>query len=419
VLLDNVDTTLGQQFLRELVSARRQRAVTRGLAPEPLTVVATSRGALLANVAPAELLESTGSIGPVGTIEDATAPRALGQGRGNRYGWCRYQLEDLSRDEVGLMVSWLALRRGNNSRLTAMTCQLSGGHPMAARLLLDAVAERPDRCDELSAVLEQPEPGGNVNRPPVAAGMLQRLLGDFPRESTADLVTCSTARTRDHAVRLATSDDHLPDGASLLVGSEANYLAIVDPMLWPASNGAGPVLLRRLLLRDLARRSTSGGLPEWAELFGWHRDRCAEEGDQVSELYYALAVGDLTFVAPLLLTRLTREPAAEWHAMLRAVTAAPHWPHHKSAPDAPIDAPIDEVYALIGDATGLERSLAAMTRLTAALQVVTSPFTGSRRRSVHQQINADYTDLARLSPSGRELLFAAAREHQRQAEWWN
>ncbi|MGH3624900.1 MAG: hypothetical protein ACRDQ5_24435, partial [Sciscionella sp.] len=222
VLLDNVDTTLGQQFLRELVSARRQRAVTRGLAPEPLTVVATSRGALLANVAPAELLESTGSIGPTGTIENATAPRALGQGHGNRHGWCRYRLEDLSKDEVGLMVSWLTLRRGNNSRLTAMTCQLSGGHPMAARLLLDAVAERPDRCDELSAVLEQPEPGGNANRPPVAAGMLQRLLGDFPRESTADLVTCSTARTRDHAVRLATSDDHLPDGTSLLVGSEAN-----------------------------------------------------------------------------------------------------------------------------------------------------------------------------------------------------
>jgi len=418
VLLDNADTVLGQYFLGELVESRQLRVADRKLGPEPLTVVVTSRGELLADALRNEVMESDGD-------EEQTDDR-LRQVHGRRPSWLRYRLPDLTRNEIGSMVEGLALTQGNDHRLTAMACQLTGGHPAATQLLLKAVADWPDDCDELAKVLTRPESGRQTNRLPVANRMLTGLLGEFPESSKPDLITSAAAVSRGHAVRLADSDDQLPDGNPLLAGTGANYLEIIDPVLWSASGGSGPALLRRLLLGGLARRcsemgpglgqhGTIGRLPEWQEVFGWHRDRCAEAKDQQGEFYYALADGDLAHVAPILLTRLTVDPAASWLELLQSVTTAPHRPHYVAVSG---NSPIDEVHALTGNTRALDRSLASMRRLVAAEQILASPLTDARRRPVHLQAADDYGDLAKLPPSGKELLYEAAREHRRQAEFW-
>ncbi|MGH3907272.1 MAG: hypothetical protein ACRDTE_24315 [Pseudonocardiaceae bacterium] len=397
ILLDNADTTLGQRFVNRLVQARRLHAAGENEAPDPMSVVVTSRGALLADVPAADRVELA-----------AATDDARGSARSDdrhRHWWGRYRLEDLTRDQIGNMVSALALREGNNQRLTAMTLELTGGHPASTRLLLDAVAERPANRDDLAAVLDQPEPGTPPDRLTVADRMLQRLLVDFPQDAFHDLVTCAASRQRQHGLRLATSP--------LLAYTQAGYLAIIDPALWPTVEGAGPVLLRRLLLRELARRE-SGGLLGWSEVFDWHRAGCAEAGDLAGELYYALANQDLAFVTQRLHERLTHDEVTSWLELLASVISAP-----RRRPDQDDSlAPMDEMHALMHQTTP-HPPLESLTRLIASLWIATDPFSHSRRRSLHFQIAADYTDIARLSHHGTEQLLQVAHHHRGRAEEWN
>lgn len=397
ILLDNADTTLGRRFANQLVQARRLHAAGGNEPPDPMSVVVTSRGALLADVPAADQVE-------LPAAADETRGPAHHDDR-HRQWWGRYQLEDLTRDQIGNMVSAVALREGNDQRLTSMTLELTGGHPASTRLLLDAVAERPANRDELAAVLDQPEPGTPPVRLTVAERMQQHLLVDFPQEAFDDLVTCAASRERQHALRLATSP--------LLAYTQAGYLAIIDPVLWPAVEGAGPVLLRRLLRLSLARRD-SGDQRGWSEVFDWHRTCCAAAGDPAGELYYALANRDLAFVTQHLHERLTHDETTSWLELVASVTSAPRG---RRAQDGPV-APMDEVYTLMDEAAP-PSSLEPLARLIASLWIATDPFSGSRRRGLHFQIDAAYIDIARLSHHGTEQLLQVAHNHRRRAEEWN
>jgi hypothetical protein len=234
--------------------------------------------------------------------------------------------------------------------------------------------------------------------------MLRRLLVGFPEESFDDLVTLAASRERQHALQLATT--------SPLLAGQAQYVRLIDPVLWPATEGAGPVLLRRLLLRELARRDQSS-LLGWSEVFGWHRTRCAESGDSEGELYYALANHDLAFVAQRLHERLLRDEATSWLQLLASVTAAPH-----RRRDQDSASPMDAVHALL-DQAAPQASPESLTRLIASLWVVSDPFCGSRRRGLHLLIAADYTDIAKLSLRSTERLLQEAQKHSTRAEEWN
>ncbi|MGH4025958.1 MAG: hypothetical protein ACRDRV_15385 [Pseudonocardiaceae bacterium] len=237
-LLDNVDTELGQRFLRGLVKNRRQVMAEGKLAPDPLTVLVTSRGTLLADLPAAQVAELS-----AGTQTVAALDR---QENGARQWWARYRLADLTVDETAGMVSALALREGNNERLTRMVHELTGGHPASTRLVVDAIAERPEHRDELAAILDVPEPGGGPERLRVEERLRRRLLVGLPDDAFEDLVTCAAARHRHDAARLA-EDSGLLDGGTLSYD-------VVKEVLWPVADGAGPRLLRRLLLRLLSRR---------------------------------------------------------------------------------------------------------------------------------------------------------------------
>lgn len=394
-LLDNVDTEIGARFLHGLVRARCQRAAEGTLGPDPLTVLATSRGLVLADLPAAAVVEL-----PLGA--DGSSERDRKQ-NGAEYWWARYRLADLTEAETAGMVSALALRDGNNERLTRMVHELTGGHPASTRLVLDTLAERPEHRDDLATLLNQPEPGGRPDRLRVEHRMLRWLGVGFSSDVFEDLVTCAAARNRSDAERLAKD--------SGLVDSGASGYEVIEEMLWPITGGAGPALLRRLLLRQLSHRS-AGPLPDWDKVFGWLRDECKKTRDKTGELYYALAVRDLAFVTDGLRDLLDLNvPRWGWPALTEIASAPRRHP-------AEVSAPIDQMRALLRDAVPLGQPLEPLSRLIASLWIVGDPLTDSRRAGLHRQLDADLRDVAKSSSGDADPLLCAAGEHRKQISWW-
>lgn len=398
VLLDNVDTALGRRFLNQLVRARRQRAAGGQDDADPLTVVATSRGALLADVPDGDQALA---------LADSPRPsQALHSTGWSRCWWLRYRLPDLTEDEVGRAVTDLALNWGDNQRVTRVVYQLTGGHPASTRLVLDAIARSSaTKWIEPEAILGQAEPGARSEQSPtVQDQLLDRLLVGVSDVALRDLETCAAAWDREQALALAGQED-------LLVGGPVNYGEILDPILWPADGSAGPILLRRLLRRRLALRDPAV-MPNWSGVYTRLRHACLVRGDKTGDLYYALADGELGFVTRQLHQRLTELESTAWSELLISVTEAPQQHRHRQAP-------IDEVRTLVGSAD-LERAHTSVGRLVAALRIAADPFTDSRRRSLHLQIADDYSDVSRLCPGGPHAVFLEAeRRHRREAEWWD
>lgn len=104
--------------------------------------------------------------------------------------------------------------------------------------------------------LGQASSGEGAQRPPtVEDPILGHLLPDVPETTLWDLVTCAAAGEQRHALALA-------DQEGLLVGGQTNCVEVLDPILWPPGDAAGPALPRRLLRRRLVRavrvRDSSG-----------------------------------------------------------------------------------------------------------------------------------------------------------------
>ncbi|WP_020670354.1 hypothetical protein [Amycolatopsis nigrescens] len=394
VLLDNADTALGRRFLHQLVRARRQRAAGDQDDADPLTVVATSRGALLADVPEADQA--------LVTQEDLRAGPLPQHVDWPRCWWLRYRLSDLTEDEVGRAVIDMTLDWGDNQRLPRILYGLTGGHPASTRLMLDAIAKSsPKKWFDPEAVLAQVEPDDQRS---VEEQLLGSLLADATDAELRDLATCAAARKRAHALLLAGQDD-------LLLSGRAGYEEALDPILWPADGSAGLTLLRRLAGRRLARRDPALE-PSWSDVHARLRVACRAEGDEAGDLYHALADDELGFVARRLHERLLELDAETWFHLLASVTEAPH---RQRQPEAPID----EVRTLVGSA-GLEQPLIPVGSLVAALRIVADPCTDSRRRALHLQIADDYSAVSRLCPGGPHAVFLeAARRHRREAEWWD
>ncbi len=392
VLLDNADTELGRRFLGQLVHARRQRAVGEPDDPDPLTVVATSRGTLLAEVAGAD---------QVRVDPEALRTRSSTQPDWARFWWAGYRLPDLTEDEVGRAVADMGLLLGKHQRVTRVVYELTGGHPASTNLVLESLARNTPRAwIEPDVIVGRPGP----QAPAVADRILDRLLAGRSEAALRDLVTCAPARRQAHALALADQED-------LLVHGPAAYEEIIDPLLWPAEESAGLALLRTLLTRRLAGRDGTGA-PGWSEVHARLRHICRTDGDEAGDLYHALADGELGFVAAHLHRRLTELDCDAWHDLASTVAAAPARPR-------PGAAPIDQVRALVDEAD-LQPDTGAVGRLVAALHVVRDPFTDSRRGDVHLQLADDWGAVGRLRPGGPHAVFLeAARRHRREAEWWD
>jgi hypothetical protein len=387
VLLDNADTVIGRDFLDELVMARRQRAAYAADDPDPLTVVATSRGDL------AERVRARGESAV--TLADAGYADYLrrSQTQVGRW-WYPVLLPDLTLDEVGNMVAAMELPGGSRHAVTSAVHRFTAGHPGATRTLLEAIAEHPDEPADLLAILSSPEPGVlSAGSRTVEESLLRRLTEGMRPAAVADLATCAAARNEEAALRLGAD-------SGLLAGMRGEDPVIFAADLWRAdTRGQAAELhpvLRRLLLRRLAARAPDSPA-DWVRVFGWLRASCLDAGDGTGELYHALALGAVEHVARWFAHALEHHDPAEWLRLLSSVTAAPSRLDHGLEP-AP------QIRALTRWADQREVPLALVGRLVAASWIYADPLSAGYGPSLLREMGADLYQIAPYSADGLSVL---------------
>jgi hypothetical protein len=278
LLLDNADTPAARAFLEELVSVRKDREHDE---PDPLTVVATSRGSLTSRVSTA-------------------APAALDQAGRAHYGtrsgpeiwWYPVMLPPLNWSQTSTMVDTLRLPGAHAEAVTAAVHGFTGGHPAATRTLLTAVAANPVSLAELnlSDLLASKDLAEDAEQErTVEAALLERLLMPAlaaDQAAAEDLATCSAARHKEVALRLSTD-------SRLLEQLPGELTAVFSSGYWSVDPASGRAvlypLLRRLLLRRLADRG-GDAKASWARAHLWLRWRALRDGQQDTALYYTLAL---------------------------------------------------------------------------------------------------------------------------------
>jgi hypothetical protein len=402
ILVDDADTAEGRHFVTEFARACESHTGHTGMVA-PVTVIATSRGALAAQVLP-----DAGSYPP---LARADAEDAL---RDPETRWYPVSLPDLTERDVRVMASEMDLPAGH---VPAMIYKFTGGHPRSTRCLLAAIAEHPRDPVDIGRLLDGPHDPGDRSRT-VGEQLLDDLLIGFSSRQRDQLVTIAAARNREEAERLSA-----PKG--LLATHDAATILTAD--LWQAGDprrpAALPPVLHRLLARRLARRDED----ETADWETVHRrlrpaaawGRLAEE-DKVRDLYHALALGELRPVTRRLAAWLVELDAATWLALVKAVVVAPR--RSPAGGEPAIDA--ENLAKAVGqadpdDGAGQDLpSLRALAALTAGLWIAADPFTGESRRDLHLGIAAGYDAAAQFSPEGRAVLHAEAAQHRTEALRW-
>jgi hypothetical protein len=393
-LLDNADDKSGRSFLLELMNARAQDGEKE---PDPLTVVATSRGDLTARVAEDSLT----------ALADASYSHYQRRPDTDQH-WYAIQPPPLSWTETEDIVNALRLSQtAGPARLVTAVHAFTGGHRGATHTLLTTVGKRRKDPEDLLASLgavDQRELGGDRT---AEEAMLEALLGPLSDPAAAalaaDLTTCSAARTRDAAMRLSMNSQLMqqPAGARLLTD-------FVE--FWSSSPGRPAQLqqpLRRLLLRKLARRDATADA-DWTTVHAWLCDDSA--GDFVGKLYHTLALADEDHPDPVAIVvdrLLEREidPAAGWLNRIAQLTAAPN--RLLYLPD-----PAKQVTQLTQWA-GRDRDRAAAGRLVVCSWLGADPLRAQHWRWLLNQMAGDLEALApRAQNSGTTALRDAARRYR-------
>jgi hypothetical protein len=398
LLLDNVDTQLGRIFLTGLIDAQRGAAMQ---GPMPLTVVATSRGALLAR-------RSAPEVADIDTTNPVN-PRA-------RPTWLRYRLPDLTEDEVADLAAVMLHGRGPR-HADKLVYGFTGGHPLSTRALLAAMAQHKSDRAGLIDLLGRDVPDDLAATATLEQWLCARLLGVADPAAVLDtateyLTTCAAARDVDAAAYL------LPTAVR-----ENVMKRIAEVNLWNRAEGRGVDVLRRLLLRRLADRKPADRSNGWYRVHARLSMHCAGEEDEAGELYHALALGDLSTVTGRLTARL--DGPGSWVPLLTAVT------------QAPCRQPIDD--ATLDDLARAEPTAAPTTasppgpdaapdprpelvrHLVACLWTAADPLAQVDRCDLHAQIADTFRGLA-AQCTGRERrteLKVAARHHDAVADQWN
>lgn len=390
VLLDNMDHPIGRRFVEGLVRARRQHAAYAPEDPDPLTVVATSRGALAAAVT------ARG-----GTVPTAAQASYEDSGKQPDRGWYPVLLHDLTPAHVGAMVNAAIPQMGINQRVTTAVHWFTAGHPGSTRLLLDAIAERPEERTDLHTVLEVLDPNALGAE---SATVEQRLLDQFrhgmSEDVLADLVTLAAAQDRDRALRLGAH-------SGLLTTVRGERELIFGPEYWTADGRMLPVL-RRLLLRRLAARPAEHPA-SWSEVHGWVRDDHTTSGEQVGAHYHALALGEVEPVTRWFADLLPRRDVAEWLALLTAVTSAPNRLDRRVPP-------LHQARELTRWVDESQVPLARLAWLVVTRWIAEDSLAANHLYTLHLEIAAEFNEIAPYAPKGLATLRNEAARHRIEAE---
>jgi hypothetical protein len=334
LLLDDADTAVGQEFLTTLADTRMEQA-QRGMAPDPLTVVACGSD-----------IRSIGRAGakPQRTVEDLTVSDF-----GRTAVWLRIGLADLSPLDVHEMITeHLREAEGLDSAVVEhMVYRLTGGHALATEHVLTKLELDPPLIDDMNKLLAGPGPEGAGS---LEHYLLQKIILSLSSRRRniplfwGDLAITSAARYRDEAGYLTTLFKTAPD----------DKRALLSDSLWSHERPDGRLgmvpTVRYLLLRELARRGwwdNAFGLlcgpeeqdsdPEKDEAPAGPADPAAapvvaaESKDQLAGcLHRDLALGEVADVVGELTGQLTASAkkmdiaaAAGWLELLDAVVATP------------------------------------------------------------------------------------------------
>jgi len=341
LLLDNADTPVARAFLEELVNVRKER--DRG-EPDPLTVVATSRGDLATRVSGADLTP----LAEASKVHCRTRTGAASW-------WYPVLLPALSWAHVSTMIDALQLPGVNGDAVTAAVHGFTCGHPRATSDLLAAMAAYPPPAGvaNLPGLLAARHPVSFTDHErTVQDALLDGLLAPTLEKDQVlenDLATCAAARHKEAARRL---DPH----SGLLEQQRGEVKAVFAPELWPTDPVSGHAalhpLLRRLLLRRLAARETDAKA-SWARVHLWLRREALRAGHADTAAYHTLALAGtspdeldnllsqaaaaapppeadplehekpLEHVARQFACALTSDHAATWLRRVAIITAAP------------------------------------------------------------------------------------------------
>src|SRR5580693_1064787 len=137
ILVDNADATGDSSFLDELITARRRHAAHSPADPDPLTVLAASRGALSARVTP------PGETIPL--ADQAGYQQYLRWSQEHRLPqwWYPVRLRPLTEDEVGNMVAAIGFHGTDQQLVVPALYRFTSGHLGSVRLVVDAIAAAP------------------------------------------------------------------------------------------------------------------------------------------------------------------------------------------------------------------------------------------------------------------------------------
>jgi len=387
ILLDNADAAPGRAFLDELLAARALCGE-----PDPLTVVATSRGDL------AERVRADAGLTP---LADASYQHYLSRGEAALAGaWYPVLLPPLSWAQTRDMTGALQPPVPDGPAVTTAVHAFTGGHPGATRTLLAALGERREASANLLAILAGPEPGRLADGGRTAAdALLDDLLRSLSPMAAEDLVTCAAARHQHAARRMAAESD--------LTEQRGGDPSIFAAEFWCDRPAGGPAalqpLLRRLLLRRLAARPQDARAG-WAAVNDWLRDRGTETGDEETELYHMLALaheGDplgVRQVAEALAGKL--KAADEWLRTVARVTAAP------SRLDLTRE-PRHQVSALTDGISPREMPLFAIARLVAVSWLGADPASAPHWRQLLRDMASE---LDQIAPYGSDHVLDVLRE---------
>ena len=393
VLLDNADAPAGSRFLKELVAARRRRAAA-GMAPAPLTVVATSRSTVTE-----QLIPRGGGLTALADASYADYERRVAEDSGLRWGY-RVALPDLAPEDVGAMARELELPAGTGRTAVASAVyRYTHGHPDSTRRLLNEAATT--HSTDLAAILDSARPGG----PPLADRLLDDMLAGASEQTVEDLVTYSAARNKEAAMRLSSEnepwDEHAP-------AFNASFWDESRPAVSQALHPA----LRRLLLRRLGMRDSGAKGGDWAGTHARLRKISFEANDETGVLYHMLALGEVEQVARRLAEAVRTSDAEEWLRMLGAVTAAPN-----KLPLSRMTA--REVYALTSWVDLGDVLVAATGRLVAAMWIGADPLSEPGKAELHTVTRAAMNQIAPYSRDGIAVLHEYAEKAYADDPTWN
>ncbi|NKE57385.1 hypothetical protein FXN61_11270 [Lentzea sp. PSKA42] len=381
LLLDNIDADQGRILYRALTDVRRKAE------PDPLTVIATSGGALPRHLDPKERIPFAEEASYASYLEERQ-----GEYRSDSY---PVRLRDLTLDEVAGMLDdvapqWMDERRTFASWIYRMTL----GHPAATAVLVKALSDRVSRPGSLRELLSDEFPGSvdKDEQITVRQRLRRKFLGDKPGEELLTrLRACAAARDIDQAELLRDSG---------LIVSPADNAALVPAELQVVEAGKKVMLpaFRHLMLAELAEERE-----RWLAVHSWLRNKGTDRQ------YHALAARDVQAVVARLEHGLS--DAKTWLESLHSITEAPN--------DLRLDHDDAEPDRVLAAAAGWQPSDSrsrTLARIVAALWIARDPLTTTRRKDLYRSAAFDLRMLAQDPGAARNDLRHEADALDQRAE---